>query len=414
MTHTITRILKTGTIKDSLITLTGNGLVAISGAVFTIILARTFSPDKFGLFSALWSLAILLASIGDFGISTALTNFLPKLRNERSAIISLTFWIQLIIALILGIIAISIMFLRGFIIPGSLPPHYLLIGILVFIYILEAFIANVFNAERRFIISTTIQAIDSFTKLFLLAFIYYFYTIDIQTALLIAAIAALIATIYGLTKEFKNITFTLPAKHFENIFKFTKWIAVSKIFSVAISRIDIIILTTLSTGYQAGMYSAASRIALIFTLLVSSIGNVTAPRFSSFSSKVDLKKYLKKLLIFSIFLTTIILFSIVISRPLITIIFGEKYIEAIPVFRLLALSMIPFILTLLTINPIIYYFNKPNFIAKIIIIQVGILITLDILFIPSFGAIGPAISLGIANTFVLIMTAFKMKSLLTT
>jgi O-antigen/teichoic acid export membrane protein len=412
MIQKIKKIISTGTIKDSFISLTGNGIIAVGGAAFTIILAREFSPDKFGLFSALWSLGILFASLGDFGISAALTNFLPKLKNERSAIISLTFWLQLIIAFILAILVINLSFFKDTLIPGSKTIHFLIIGLLVFVYILEAFIENVFNAERRFLVTTSLQAIDSSVKLVILFCLTLFHLIDIETAFLATTASALIVTLTGLSKEFKNISFFFPKNQLQKIIKFAKWIAVSRIFGVAVSRIDVIILAALASSYQAGIFSAASRIALIFTLLATSIGNATAPRFSSFNSHPDLRSYLKKLFIFSIFLSVSMLFMAVISESLITVIFGQKYIEAVPVFQLLAIAMIPFMLTLVTVNPLIYYFNQPNFVAKVTIIQVSLLITLDILLIPQFGAIGPTISLGIANTLALIITALKIKSLL--
>jgi O-antigen/teichoic acid export membrane protein len=400
-----------GTFKDTLISLSGNGLIAVGGAAFTIVIARSFSPDKFGLFSALWSLGILLASLGDFGISAALTNFLPKFRDDRSSIISLTFWLQLIIALILGLVAVNFLFFRQILIPGSESTQYLFVGFLVFIYILEAFIENVFNAERRFVTTTSLQAGDSLIKLILLAFLYFNLLISIETVFLATTTSALIITLIGLSKEFKNISLIFPKYYIKKIFSFTKWIALTRIFSVAVARIDIILLASLSSTFQAGIFSAASRIALIFTLLASSLGNVTAPRFSAFTSHADIVKYIKKLLLLASLLSFGMIFTAAIATPLITIIFGTKYFDSIIVFRYLTLAMIPFMFTIVTINPLIYYFNKPKFIAKTTIIQVIALIALDYLLIPKFGAIGPTISLGITNLLVLIITGIKIRQL---
>jgi len=400
------------TFKDTLISLSGNGITAFGGAFFTIILARALSPDNFGLFSALWALGILLASLGDLGISAALINFLPKVKDDKKAIISLTFWLQLASALLLGLITINFLFLRQTIIPGSTSGQYLLLGFLVAILIVEAFIQNIFTAERKFIITTFLQATDSLVKLTIVTVLFFKGGLKIETAIIAAIVSATLVMIVGLFREFKNISFVFPKIYFRKIIKFTKWIALTRVFSVAVSRIDVILLTSLSTNFQAGIFAAASRIALIFTLLASSLGNVTAPRFSSFVNHDDTKRYLKKLFAFALLLTFGMLITTIFARPIISIVFGDKYLAAIPVFQFLTIAMIPFLFTLVTVNPLIYYFNQPKFIAKITIIQVLLLITLDFILIPRYGALAPTISLGISNLFLFAITGIKVKQLL--
>ena len=73
----IKRIFFAQTTRDTLISFTGLGTIAVVGMLFTVIMARALEPALFGVFSALNALVGLLSSMGDLGISSALVNFIP-------------------------------------------------------------------------------------------------------------------------------------------------------------------------------------------------------------------------------------------------------------------------------------------------------------------------------------------------
>ena len=186
----------------------------------------------------------------------------------------------------------------------------------------------------------------------------------------------------------------------------------SRVFSTTISRVDILLLNLLVGNYQAGIFSAAGRIALLFAILVSSLGNVIAPRFSAFTKYSDIKIYLKKVSVLVGSLCLFMLVCVILADPLIRFVFGVKYLDAIPVFRALTLAMIPFLLSIITTQPLIYSFNQPHFFARLTVLQVVVIISLDLLLIPHFQAMAPAISMGIANIIVVSISGYKLFHLL--
>ena len=111
-------------------------------------------------------------------------------------------------------------------------------------------------------------------------------------------------------------------------------------------------------------------------------------------------------------ISILMILSVFIADPLVRIIFGDKYIAAIPVFRAMTIAMIPFLLSVVTSQPLIYTFNQPKFFSRVTILQVFIIITLDMVLIPRFAAIGPTISLGIANLISFSLSGWKLYSLL--
>ena len=111
-------------------------------------------------------------------------------------------------------------------------------------------------------------------------------------------------------------------------------------------------------------------------------------------------------------ISLIMLSTVVLADPLVRLIFGEEYLAAIPVFRAMTLAMIPFLLSVITSQPLIYSFNQPKFFSRVTIIQVVTIISLDLIFIPRYQALGPTISLGIANVIVVALSGWKLYRLL--
>jgi O-antigen/teichoic acid export membrane protein len=402
------KLLLSQTIKDTLISFLGLGFSAVIGFVFTVILARTFGPEKFGVFSAVVSLIAIVYSLGDLGIASSLINFIPKLIDKRSALIGTTFWFEIIIGvLILALFSVFAIF-HQIIIPGSLPYHLLLAGVLAINYLLISFIQGVFTAERRFLSYSFTQIIDAGVKILIVFVLLSISRLTIETALLANVISTIFALLITFGKELLKINPKYEKEIFHKIFHFAKWIAVSRGFSVFVSRIDVILLNLLSSSYQAGIFAAANRITLLFSLLVSSLGSVINPRFSGFDNKEKVVSYIKKLLGLVSLVTGFMLISALFAKPIIDIVFGNTFAAAIPVFQALTISMIPFIFTLITVPALIYTFNQPKFVARATAIQVVLMVVLEIILIPKLGSFAPPIALGITNSVVLFITGLKL------
>jgi len=412
MKQKILRILGSSTSRDTLFSLIGVGIISLVGMLYTVTMARSLEPSVFGVFSAITALVTILSSMGDFGLSSALINFLPKLKDQRKELISVSFWFQLVVSLFFILTLIILGYWNSFIIPGSSSIHFALAGVLIAVYIVQGLSVAVFSADKKFIQSSLVQALDSILKMLLVLALFFKGSLNIDLALIANIISCSVSLIYGLKYELKNIRPIFPRQQMISIFHFAKWIALSRIFSTTISRVDILLLNLLAGNYQAGIFSAASRIALLFALLVSSLGNVIAPRFSSFNNNQDIKTYLKKVSILVGGICLFMLLCVVLAKPLILFVFGSKYLPAIPVFRALTFAMIPFLLSIITTQPLIYYFNQPHFFARLTVLQVVVIISLDLFLIPHFQAMAPAISLAVANTLVVVISGYKLFLLL--
>ena len=408
------KLLLSQTIKDTLISFLGLGFSAAVGFIYTVILARVLGPEKFGIFSAVVALVAIVYSLGDLGIASAIINFIPKLKDLRSTIISTSYWFEIIVSIfILFLFAIFGIFHKA-IIPGSLLPQVLIAGVLAINYLFISYVQSIFTAERHFLSYSFTQIIDAGIKIIIVFILLSLSRLSIETALLANVISTFFALLITFGKEFLRIKPSYNKGIFEKLFHFAKWIAVTRIFSVFISRIDIILLNLLSSSFQAGIFAAANRITLLFSLLVSSLGAVINPRFSGFDNKEKVISYVKKLLGLISLITSFMLLSALFAKPIINLVFGDKFVSAVPVFQALTIAMIPFIFSMATTSALIYTYNQTKFIARLTAFQVISMVVMEIIFIPSLGSFAPPIALGITNIIVLLITGTKLYRLLTT
>lgn len=405
------KILLSATIKDTFISFIGLGFTAIVGFIYTIVLARELGPELFGVFSAITALIAIIYSLGDLGIASALINFIPKQKEKRQALIDTNFWFEFLVGLVILAVFGAFSTFNNWIIPGSLPEQLLLAGLIAFNYLLINFAQAIFTAERKFVIYSLSQIIDAGVKIAIVFVLLSTNKLSISTAFSANIVSTIIALFITFGRELVKIKWQFDKPIFGKIFHFAKWIAVSKIFSVFTTRIDIILLNLMLGSFQAGIFSAASRITLFFSLLISSLGSVVNPRFSGFDTNVKIKNYMQKLSLLIGMISLLMVISALLASPIIHFVFGEKYLAAIPVFQLLTIAMIPFMFSLITTPAITYSFSKPSFIAKLTALQVIIMISLDLIFIPRFGAFAPAIALGIGNTLVLAASIIRLNSL---
>jgi len=388
----ILALLKTRTLRDTLVSFIGLGTTAFFGFILTVILARHLGPSTYGIYSAITALSAIVFGLGDLGIAPSLINFLPKLPEKYKDIISTSFIVQLLICLFAAVLFVIFAIFHQTIIPGSLSGHLLLAGVITINYLLIGYIQGIFTAQKRFWNYSLSQIIDSGAKIIIVFILLYYSRLDIGTAIIANIVSTILAIAFTFGKELVNIKPACDPKIFSMLFGFARWIAVSRLFSVLISRIDIVLLNLMVSSYSAGIYSAASRITLLFALLLGTLQAVVNPRFSGFDSPLRTLIYIKKLFLFICGIILLMLFAILLASPIINLVFGDKYTEAIPVFQYLTLAMIPFLFSLITTPAIIYTFNRPDFYAKVTAVQVTSLVILELFLIPSVGYFAPVIA----------------------
>lgn len=399
---------KSGTTIDTMLSFFGNFVTAIGGLIFTILLARAMNPGEFGIVMGLLSAASIISSLADLGVSSVLTNTIPKKPEIRRELISEALSFQLLVGMILMVTTISLYQLNPHILWNQSLTTALGLALLIFVYVINAYCQNLMRAERLFGKATVMQVTETGVKVALLIAVVAGSVLNTEKSVYVSIIASVVATVWAfyIYKGQLSLDFSFSKLRTEISFGF--WMAVNRSFGVLVSRADVVLLNSLSGSYQAGIFAAASRLAMVFSLLVSSLGSVISVRFAGFENKGQIKKYLKKLVLIVVLLVGMMIISAVVSPFIILSVFGKEYIEAASVYKGLTVAMIPFIISLLTITPLIYSFGLARMSAILVFIQVALLLGIEIVTLPTLGAWGAVIALFVSNMVVLVISGYLL------
>ncbi|OGD63315.1 hypothetical protein A2160_02380 [Candidatus Beckwithbacteria bacterium RBG_13_42_9] len=392
------------TAKDTYLVMVANVVGGLTGLIFTILVARHLSVAGFGTFSSLMNLTLILASLVDFGMTQGTVNFIPAIILEKDES-----KIRHYIGNMLGVVLLASLLVIALLefLPGKLAiklggtdnKTYLLVaGLSVLSLSLYSYFLGVFQAFKKFKLLSLIEIVFSlFRVLILWPLIFLGLTVDKALGtLIIGGLASFLIVLKFWPAKGIKLNFSLTT--LKRIFQFSRWLWFVNMIINIYGKLDVLLLTALTSSLVVAKYAAASRLALVFPLAINSLNAVIAPRFASFSNDQANLSYVKKTLLMTLSLAFLFLIWLVIAQPLVIIVYGERYLESIELFRKLVLANIPLLITIPVTNSLIYFFKKPNLITLVSAIQLIVFGSLSWKLIPSFSGQAPIYGFFVANT----------------
>ena len=399
------------TAKDTYILFAGNIISAFFAFLFTLFVSRGLSVSEFGIFSAASNLIVIISSLSDLGISSGIVNFvaryLAKGRRETSekyikAAFLLKFVITFILVVLIGVFA---PFVSKFLLAtGEVKIAYWVAGISIGTF-LWGFFPNILQAQKRFLASIVVDLSFAIPRGILGFALLLIGVLTLDNALLAFFVSFVLVVVVGFKLVGTSFLRTRPNKKiYMDVLKFSGWLGVNRFISGISGRLDIQMLAVLVGATSTGLYSIPARLASFVVVLVSSFSAVLAPRLAAFDDREKEKTYIAKAVLASLAVVVGVVFWIIIAKPFILILFGEKYLEAVPIFQALTASMIPFVLTIPSVTAIIYSMKKPIYIGVFSFFQIAAIFVLNLVFIPQYGVFGPTLTFAITNTILAIYT----------
>ena len=169
--------------------------------------------------------------------------------------------------------------------------------------------------------------------------------------------------------------------------------------------IDTNLLGFFSNDYQIGIYAAAHKITRIITSILVAVYSVIVPRLSYYSTNGKITDEYTTMLSKGINLIEIICIqstigSIVLSAPIITIMYGENYLPSIQVMQVLSLTVF-FVLSGGVLGDTVFTpLRKDRYNLYPVLAGMITNILFSCILIPKFGACGAALGTVIAEFFV--------------
>lgn len=405
----VVKALFSGTSRDTLILFLGNSFSALFGFIFVYILTQKLSVAEFGVFSAAANLIVIIASFTDLGITTAMINFVSVKLGAKDNIgaekyLKASFVIRFVTILFVSLI---ILLIPKFISTSLLSTNDYKISYWVSIISigLTAWLTFPYAmmAYKKFWQSVILDWSLGIPRILYFLVLITFLPSNLDTALLAYGLSTVLPIIYGFSVTgIKFLRSKAASSDYFDLIKFSGWLGVNRIISSISGRLDVTMLANLTNAVVVGEYSIASRLSSFVIVLSSSLGSVLSTRFAGFNDKEKERNYLIKSTLFTIPLILGVIAWVIVAKPFVLVLFGDKYFESIKILQYLLVSMIPFIIATPAVTAIIHSMRKPIYIGIFSFVQIAIIFIFNIYFTKLYSGIGPAVAFLITNTILAI------------
>lgn len=384
----------------------GFSILAKIVAFFNVVyLTRMLSVVEYGLFVSMFSIFGIILTFTSLGLNSSMLKFIPhyKIKKQygkiRSVLISI---LQFEFIMRFGVFIILI-----FISPW-LAEHYFktdstfLFRWFSILLITELMYRNLKPFYKSFKNTIMLGLMEFIIPvLYGICFIIFFrisngVMVPVISYLLVSFIISIVFSLVALkTFDIFKYQSVNKKKIFKKMLIFGIPLVVANTGGVFISFFDTIMLTSLSTLDQVGIYNITLSSALILSFMFNALSITLIPTVSELNAvnkQKDIFNGLKKIYKYSImFLIPIVLIGVLLAKPVLSFVYGNEYGVGYWAFRILLVGMIFVVLNNYNTRVLIGT-GKTMVIAKITWFSAILNIILNIPFIYYWGIIGAAIA----------------------
>lgn len=306
--------------------------------VISIVLARLLTPEEFGIVAVILVFIVFFNIIGEIGIGAAIIQNKKLTQKHIQSIFNYTIFIGLVTSAIFLLICYPIAdFYEN--------DAYIKIGrflcIVVFFYILNIVPQSLLRKKKDFLkLEGTILAVNLITGLFAIYLAYNghgYYSLIYRE--IVKSILLFILNFYtskfsfGRSMTFEAIKLIFKYSLFQFLFNFINYFS---------RNLDSILIGKYMGASNLGFYDRAYRLMLYpVQTLTFVITPVLHPVLSQYQNEPDViynnyKKILEFLAFLGVPLSVFLYFS---AEEIVLIMYGEQWVNSIPVFKILALTI---------------------------------------------------------------------------
>lgn len=383
-------------------------LVVILPLITTPYISRTLGPTKLGEYSYAYAIAYYFVMFVLLGINNYGNRTVAMIRDDERKL-SITFTSIYLMQLIMGVISLIMYVIYCYLFSNNIMSWLMILYVLSAILDVNWFF---FGMELFKLTVTRNALIKIVTTIPIFLFVknkndIYIYALIMVSGILISQLA--LWPFIRRYVSFKRVKIKEIIKHFKpNFILFIPIIAVS-LYKV----MDKIMLGSLASKTEVGLYESSERIIQIPMALIQSLGTVMLPKMTNlFVQKEEhsSKKYFYNSIILVMILSSSMCFGIMgVARYFVPLYYGDGYLKCIKLFQIL----LPSCLFLAFANVVRTQYLIPRQKDKIYITSVilGAVINLAINFvlIPKYASIGAAIGTLAAEALVCFYQSFMIR-----
>lgn len=314
-----------------------------------VILARLLTPSDFGVYALLAIFVGLASTLANAGLTDALIQRDVTTHQEESSLFIFTISLAFLIAVIM---CISAHWIASFYEEPILVDITYMMAICVFIGSLGSVQVALFSKQLDFKTTAIIGAIAAAVSS-LAALLAAFNGWGVWSLVAQTFVATVVSTLLIWLKHPWRPKFIFDLKLIQPYLKFGGYLLISRLINVVSINLYTIVIGKLHTAQEVGIFNRASNFQ---NLLVNSMSGIVAkvafPVFAlAASDHQKLERGLNKALLGTVFLSVPISISLVIlAEPIVLILFGNQWVDSIPILQILGFEALIWPLHLLNVN----------------------------------------------------------------
>jgi O-antigen/teichoic acid export membrane protein len=359
----------------------------------SVIIARVLGPEGRGVYAVAKSIGAIGVQFCNLGVHTSNIYYVAKDRKLLPALVGNS----LLISFCLGGFGAAIAGLIFYLQPNLAPLQGLILVLaLMWIPVGLAYmlLQNLLLGIHEIRAYNSIEILSKTIAVLLLVIVIAIKAIKVEIIFGINLVFVIIGLLGVLRKL--NVYLFEPIRPYLNLIKenigygFKAYL--SCFFAFIVLKADLLVINYMLGEEKAGYYSVAANLADLIYMLPIVFSAILFPKLSSMSSNVDKWKLTKKAgSVMGLILLVISLGVMSISKPVIVLLFGEKFIPATSAF----IYLMPGIFFLGMQNVVVQFLNSIGFPVIIVWIWLGVSIEnviLNIYLVPIHGIVGASIA----------------------
>ncbi|GKU27271.1 polysaccharide biosynthesis protein [Clostridium folliculivorans] len=395
--------------------LTANIISQLESFIFVIIATKTLSVEDYGIYTIVMTLIYTVIELSDMGMNGAVIRFSSQYYSQNEydkelEIVNMAlkkkFRNSLIV--ILAIIIFSKYISIYFFSSTKYNLYFIISAFGIGFSLVNSLNNSILQGRRWYKKYFYSIVLSNLILLILILMLYFTNTLSVINIVAVNVACLLISMIISYRLANISIVNVFRYKPFhldvvKNFNSFGMWMLMWSIMSIMQSKVDVFMLSTYASKEQVSYYDLAMKMTKPILMICSSYAQVLNPILATLTSKQHLKNNINKITKFVVFVTGIILISIVFAKPAIYLIFGNKYANSILPLDIILVSIIFFVWTI-PFNGALYAMNKPYIFCIAAAVGLVTTITFNVLLLPRYGAIGASMTFLLAQIIGLVVS----------
>lgn len=405
-----------GLAKNVSILFVGNILSRALNLVSFILIARGLSVNDYGTLTVILSVITTMGDLINSGLTASTMRFtslfLGQNNKDKIARLLSTTIINTVLVTI-AFVVISAVFsgpLSQIFLQGNFQILLVVAAFGLFTTFLYSNLYSMLQGLQDFsgmVILTALYGIERLTAISILLFLG---TLTIPSGVLLFVVTPFIPIVFGLFRLWKlhGIQTRLgnyDTKIIREMFQFGKWMSAWSVVAIIQSRMDIYLLSSLTSSAQVSYYDVAQKFSTVIGMGLGAYANVVNPKIAQITDREVLKKEVRKFLKVTLLMSSLLLVGIFVIPPIISLVFGNKYDLSIEPLRIMLFGLFFYMLTF-PFNSAMYALGKSQvFFYSTVLALIGNSIA-SFFFLPLFGAVGASYSFVVVNIIAFVSSYY--------